>query len=65
MSVRFHLVRHGRLLGDRSALVGHHPELAEAVALAAGKQLEVPPGSVAAIDEDGGALRLAWPRSPA
>lgn len=58
------LLRHGRFLGDRAALVGHNPELAEAVALAAGRQVEVPPGSVAAIDEDGGAFRLAWIRSP-
>lgn len=58
------LLRHGRFLGDRAALVGHNPELAEAVALAAGRQVEVPPGSVAAIDEDGGAFRLAWIRVP-
>jgi phosphohistidine phosphatase len=59
------LLRHGRYLGDGSALVGHNPELAEAIALAAGRQLEVPPGAVAAIDEDGGVFRLAWLRAPA
>ena len=58
------LLRHGRLLGDRTALVGHNPELAEAIAHAAGRQLDVPPGTVAAIDEDGGAFRLAWLRAP-
>jgi phosphohistidine phosphatase len=58
------LLRHGRLLGDRSALVGHNPEIAEAIALAAGRQVEVPPGAVAAVDEDGGTFRLAWLRAP-
>jgi phosphohistidine phosphatase len=59
------MLRHGRYLGDRSALVGHNPELAEAVALAAGREVEVPPGAVAAIDEDAGVFRLAWIRAPA
>jgi phosphohistidine phosphatase len=58
------LLRHGRLLGDRTALVGHNPELAEAVSLAAGKQVEVPPGTIAAIDEDGGEFRIVWVRPP-
>jgi phosphohistidine phosphatase len=59
------LLRHGLALGERVALVGHNPEIAEAVALAAGRQVEVPPGTIAAIDADGGAFRLAWTRSPA
>lgn len=58
------LLRRGRELGDRAALVGHNPELAEAIALAAGRELEVPPGTVAAIDDDGATFRLAWVRSP-
>jgi phosphohistidine phosphatase len=58
------LLRHGRLLGDRSALVGHNPEIREAIALAAGKALDVPPGTVAAVDEDAGEFRLAWLRAP-
>ena len=44
--------------GRGVALVGHNPELAEAVALAGeGRDDEVPPGAVAALD---GAGRLAW-----
>ena len=47
-----------------TALVGHNPELAEAVAIAAGKPLPVPPGTVAALDVSGPAPRLLWLRSP-
>jgi phosphohistidine phosphatase len=58
------LLRHGRLLGDRSALVGHNPEIGEAISLAAGRQIEVPPGAIAAIDEDRGEFHVAWVRAP-
>jgi phosphohistidine phosphatase len=54
----------GRRLGAGVALVGHNPELAEAVALAAGGPRELEPGAVAAIDADGGGYRLAWLRAP-
>jgi phosphohistidine phosphatase len=47
--------------GAGVALVGHNPELAEAVALAAGRDVEVPPGTVAAVRLDG---RLDWLKSP-
>jgi phosphohistidine phosphatase len=50
----------GRKLGAGTALVGHNPELAEAVALAAGKGLDVTPGAIAAIDSDGERFHLAW-----
>jgi phosphohistidine phosphatase len=46
-----------RQLGPGVALVGHNPELAEAVARAAGRELEVPPGTLAAVDDEG---RLLW-----
>jgi len=46
-------------LGPGSALVGHNPELAEAVHLAGARDAEVPPGTIAALDADG---RLAWLR---
>lgn len=49
----------GRKLGAGVALVGHNPEVAEAVALAGGEHAEVPPGTVAAVGLDG---RLAWIR---
>jgi phosphohistidine phosphatase len=49
----------GRKLGGGVALVGHNPELAEAIALAGGGAVEVPPGTVAAIGLDGA---LAWVR---
>ncbi len=50
-----------RRLGPGTALVGHNPEVAEAVALAGRREVEVRPGTVAAV-EPGGAL--AWLRSP-
>ncbi len=58
------VLRLGRRLGDGAALVGHNPELAEAIALAAGRELDAPPGSVAAIDADENGFRLAWVRAP-
>jgi phosphohistidine phosphatase len=51
------LLELGRDLGAGAALVGHNPELAAAIALAAGREVKVPPGTVAAIDLEG---RLAW-----
>lgn len=48
-------------LGPGAALVGHNPEIAEAVALAAGRPEAVKPGTVAAIDPAG---RLGWIRRP-
>jgi phosphohistidine phosphatase len=53
----------GRALGAGAALVGHNPEIAEAIALACGRSVEVKPGAVAAIDADGG-YRLAWLDAP-
>jgi phosphohistidine phosphatase len=47
-----------------TALVGHNPELAEAVALAAGRELEVPPGAVAALDVRARGVALAWLEAP-
>lgn len=58
------LLRLGQELGESVALVGHNPEFAEAVALAAGKKLDVAPGAVAAVDADGSGFRLAWLRAP-
>jgi len=54
----------GRRLGAGAALVGHNPELAEAVSLVAGKGLDVKTGAVAAIDADDDGLRLAWIEAP-
>jgi phosphohistidine phosphatase len=50
----------GQTLGAGVALVGHNPELAEAVALAGTGRAEVPPGTVAAVRLDG---RLDWIRA--
>jgi phosphohistidine phosphatase len=58
------LLRLGERLGAGAALVGHNPELAEAVALVAGRHLEVPPGAIAAVEADGAGFRLAWLRAP-
>lgn len=54
----------GRRLGEGAALVGHNPEFAEAVALAAGGARELEPGAIAAVDADGSGFRLAWIRAP-
>jgi phosphohistidine phosphatase len=54
-----------RQLGHGVALVGHNPEIAQAVAIAAGDDLDVPPGTVAAIDADADGFTLAWLRTPA
>lgn len=51
----------GAALGAGVALVGHNPELAEAVALAGGRDAAVKPGAVAAVGLDG---RLAWLSGP-
>lgn len=59
------LVRIARVRGDGTVLVGHNPEIAAAVALVAGRELPVPPGSVACleVDEAGpGWPSLAWLR---
>jgi len=47
-----------------TALVGHNPELAEAVALAAGEELELKPGAVAALQVRGSEVTLAWLERP-
>ncbi len=54
----------GLRLGAGAALVGHNPEIADAVAAAAGRQVEVRPGTIAAIDAEAGAFRLAWLEAP-
>ncbi len=58
------LLRLGARLGVGVALVGHNPELAEAIAIAAGREVQVPPGTVAAVEAEGGGFRLAWLRAP-
>jgi phosphohistidine phosphatase len=47
-----------------TALVGHNPEIAEAIARAAGKEHEVKTGAVAALDVDGKDVTLAWLELP-
>lgn len=47
-----------------TALVGHNPELADALARVAGRELEVKPGAVAAVDVDGDGSTLAWLELP-
>ena len=50
--------------GPGAVLVGHNPEMAEAVSLAAGRIEEVKPGAVAAVDLGPGGPTLAWLRRP-
>lgn len=59
------LVRIARVRGDGTVLVGHNPEVAGAVALVAGRELPVPPGSIACLEVDDAATgwpSLAWLR---
>jgi phosphohistidine phosphatase len=58
------LLRLGREAGEGAALVGHNPEVAEAIALAAGASRTVPPGTVAAVEADDVGYRLLWLHSP-
>ena len=48
--------------GSGSALVGHNPELSEAVTLAAGVRQSLAAGAVAAIDAIDGRYQLTWIR---
>jgi phosphohistidine phosphatase len=48
-----------------TALVGHNPEIAEALADLDEAELEVKPGAVAALDVEGDKVRLAWLEIPA
>jgi phosphohistidine phosphatase len=52
-----------RAAGAGAALVGHNPEMAEAVA-ACGAAHPMPAGTVAAVDVSGKVPRLLWFRSP-
>jgi phosphohistidine phosphatase len=54
----------GRRLGAGVALVGHNPEVGEAISIAAGSPVEVRPGVIAAIDADAQGFRLAWLEAP-
>ncbi len=53
-----------RRLGAGAALVGHNPEIGEAVSIAAGRDVDVRPGAVAAIEADGAGWSLAWIEAP-
>jgi phosphohistidine phosphatase len=53
-----------REAGPGAALVGHNPEIADALGLAGGGATPVPPGTVAALDLSGPRPRLLWVRSP-
>jgi len=53
-----------RRAGAGCALVGHNPEIGEAITLVAKEIRDVPPGTVAAIDLERDGPRLAWIESP-
>jgi phosphohistidine phosphatase len=50
--------------GAGVALVGHNPEMADAVALAAGRGHKMQPGAVAALDLSDIGFELAWIEAP-
>ncbi len=59
-----HILDLGRSAGAGVALVGHNPEMAEAVKLASGQDQKVPPGAVAAVEAGAEGYRLLWMRVP-
>lgn len=58
------VLRLGRGAGDGTAVVGHNPEMAEAISIAAGHTEEVKPGTIAAVDLLPDGPKLAWLRRP-
>lgn len=59
------LLELARRAGAGTALVGHNPELAQAVALAAGEEHKVKPGTIAAVELGAHDSRLVWLEAPA
>ncbi len=53
-----------RRAGAGVALVGHNPEMAEAIVLAAGRDEKVKPGTVAAVDLHERGAKLSWIEAP-
>jgi phosphohistidine phosphatase len=53
-----------REAGPGAALVGHNPEIAEALQLAGLEGAHVPPGTIAAILVEGRRARLEWLETP-
>ncbi|HTN52382.1 MAG TPA: histidine phosphatase family protein [Anaeromyxobacter sp.] len=53
-----------RRAGPGAALVGHNPELGEAVAIAAGRSQAVPAGTIAALEVTEEGASLAWLEVP-
>ena len=58
------LIRIARIRGDGTVVVGHNPEIADAVAFLAGRAVPVPPGTVACLEVEDEATwpRIAWIR---
>ena len=50
--------------GDGLALIGHNPEIGEALSLVAGRELAVAPGTLAAVRVDADGFTLAWLDAP-
>lgn len=53
-----------RANGQGTVLVGHNPELTDAVHLASGEPVRVMPGTVVAVELDEAGARLLWIREP-
>jgi phosphohistidine phosphatase len=59
------ILRLARSSGPGCALVGHNPEMADALSLVAGREEPVPPGTTAALElGPGGTFRAMWVRYP-
>lgn len=57
-----HILALAATMEEGTLLVGHNPEMAEAVSSAAGRGMGFPPGTVAALEIDGKSARLLWTR---
>ena len=63
-STAHELLALARRAGAGVALVGHNPEMAEAVVLAAGREAKVKPGTIVAVELHERAAKLAWMEAP-
>jgi phosphohistidine phosphatase len=63
-STAHELLALARRAGAGVVLVGHNPEMAEAIVLAAGREEKVKPGTIAAVELHERTVKLAWMEAP-